>query len=105
MEFVHQRPFPLYKLGTCETILGSLTSRFSARRRLEAISQIPQQNYTAGEVKHPKKGLRISFIPDHEPAEVLQPGKQPLNLPTPTIASEASQILGFVFAVDALPCN
>jgi len=72
---------------------------------LEAISQIPQQDYAATKVKHSKKVLRISFVPDNEPAEVLQPGKQPLNLPTPTISSEASQILGFVFAVDAVRSN
>ena len=30
---VHQRPFPFSKLEVCETILSSLTSRLSARRR------------------------------------------------------------------------
>jgi len=40
-------------------------------KRLQGISQIPQQDYTAAKIKHPKKVLSISFITDNQPAEVL----------------------------------
>jgi hypothetical protein len=53
-------------------------------------------------MEHPEKVLSVSFVPNNEPAEVLQPGKQSLNLPTPTIPSQASHILGSVFSIAAV---
>ena len=73
--------------------------------RLQAISQMPQQNYTAGDVKHPTKVLSVSSISHNESAEVLQPGKQPFNLPTSTVPSHTMQILCSVFSIAAARSN
>jgi len=69
---------------------------------LERISQIPQKNDAAAEIKHPEKVLGVPFISDHEPAKVLQPGKQSFNFPAAAITSQASQILRSIFAVAAV---
>jgi len=53
-------------------------------------------------MEHPEKILGISFVSNDQPAEVLQPGKQPFNFPPTTIPSQASQILSFVFPVTAV---
>jgi hypothetical protein len=46
---------------------------------------MPQQNYAAAEIEHPKKVLSVSFVAHDQPAEVLQPSKQPFNLPASAI--------------------
>jgi hypothetical protein len=45
----------------------------SSEKRLEAISQMPQENNAAGKVEHPEKILCVSFVAYDHPAEVLQP--------------------------------
>jgi hypothetical protein len=57
---------------------------------LKAISQMPQQNDAATKVEHSQKILRVSFVAYDPPAKVLQPGKQPLDLPAPTITPHAA---------------
>jgi hypothetical protein len=42
-------------------------------------------------MEHPEKVLSVSFVPNNEPAEVLQPGKQSFNLPTSAIPSQTPQ--------------
>jgi len=63
---------------------------------------MPQEDNAAAEIEHSKKVLSISFVADYQPAEVLQPGKQPFNLPAMAVPSQASQILGPVFSIAAM---
>jgi hypothetical protein len=56
-------------------------------------------------VEHPEKVLSVSFVTHHQPAKVLQPGKQSFYLPPSAIPSQASQILCSVFAVAAMRGN
>jgi hypothetical protein len=53
-------------------------------------------------MNHPKKILSISFVTDHQPAEVLQPSKQPLNFRPSTIPSQAPQVLSCVPSIAAV---
>ena len=71
-------------------------------RTLEAISQMPPQEYATAEMEHSEKVLSISFVADYQPAEVLQPRKQPFNLPAMAVPSQASQILSPVFSIAAM---
>ena len=57
--------------GSPTTGFGVFTPDNERNFRLQGISQIPQQDYTAAKIKHPKKVLSISFITDNQPAEVL----------------------------------
>jgi len=50
-------------------------------------------------VKHSKKVLSISFVTDDESSEVLQPGKQPFDLPTSPIPPHAAQVLCCVSSI------
>ena len=73
--------------------------RWKRKGRLEAISQMPQQNNAATKVEHPEKILCISFVAHDQSPEVLQPGKQSLNLPASPIAAHATQVLRCVFSI------
>ena len=53
-------------------------------------------------MEHPEKILGISFVSNGQPAEVLQPGKQPFNFSPTAIPSQASQGLEFIFPVTAV---
>jgi hypothetical protein len=61
-----------------------------------------QQNDAAGKIEHPEKVLSVSFVADNQPAEVLQPGKESLDLPTSAVPPQSPQILGSVFTVAAV---
>lgn len=54
--------------------------RFVKEEKLERISQISQPNNSAAKTEHPKEILCVTFIAYDQPAEVLQSGKQPLDL-------------------------
>jgi hypothetical protein len=56
-------------------------------------------------MQHPQKILCVSFVPDDQPAEVLKPSKQSLNLPAAAIASQSPQILRSVLSVAAMRSN
>ena len=60
---------------------------------------MPQQNDAAAKIEHPEKVLSVSFVADNQPAEVLQPGKESLDLPTSAVPPQSPQILGSVFTV------
>jgi len=66
---------------------------------------MPQQNQAAAEVEHPKKVFSASLVADHQPAKVLEPRKQPFNLPTSAISPQATQVLGRVVSVYAVGSN
>src|SRR5436305_3207945 len=63
---------------------------------------MPQQDNAAAKIDHPEKVLRVPFVTDNEAPEVLQPSKQPFNLPTSPIPSQTSQVLCSVLAVTAV---
>jgi hypothetical protein len=63
---------------------------------------MPQQNDAAAKIEHPEKVLSVSFVADNQPAEVLQPGKESLDLPTSAVPPQSPQILGSVFTVAAV---
>jgi hypothetical protein len=66
---------------------------------LEGISQMPQQNDATTKVEHAEKILCISLVAHDQSPEVLQPGKQSLNLPASPIAAHATQILRCVSSI------
>jgi hypothetical protein len=48
----------------------------------------------------------MAFIPHNEPTEVAQPSEEPLDLPTPFVATQRSAILGpLLLAVAAVGSN
>jgi len=70
-------------------------------RTLEAISQMPPQDYATAEMEHSDKA-HVSVVPDNQTPELLQPGKQPFNLPAEPISSQAPQIWCSVFPIAAV---
>jgi hypothetical protein len=63
---------------------------------------MPQQDQYATELNHAEEVDGVSFPAAAESAEVLQPGKEPLDFPTPQVTTEWPSILrssAFVFAV------
>ena len=54
---------------------------------------MPQQDQRRGELKHTNKVLRVTFISNDQTPEVLQPGKQPLDLPPSSISLRPTSIL------------
>jgi len=63
---------------------------------------MPQQNQRRGELKHPEKVLGVTFIPNDETPEVLQPGKQPLDLPPSSISLQPTSILSRIPSVSTM---
>src|SRR6516225_9594791 len=56
---------------------------------------MPEQDYNTGELNQGHVVLDVILVADHQPAEVVKPGKQPLDLPSPLEAPQSSAILGF----------
>src|ERR1017187_8658240 len=59
---------------------------------------MPQEDQHATELNHPEKVSRVTFPAAADPAKVLQPGEQPLNLPSPQVAAQRPPILGSLSA-------
>ena len=55
---------------------------------------MPQQNQRRGELEHPEKVFCVTFIPNDQTPEVLQPGKKPLDFPAPLVSLQPTSILG-----------
>jgi len=55
---------------------------------------MPQEDQHASELNHAKKVRGVTFPAATDPAKVLQPGEQPLDLPTPQVAAQRPSILG-----------
>jgi hypothetical protein len=53
-------------------------------------------------VEHSKKVFNVAFATNNQPAEILWPRKQPFNLPTSAIPSQATQVLGRIFSFHAV---
>ena len=83
---------PLSKAGSNSVSLLSTTVV------LEPVSQMPQEDQHATELNHPEKVSRVTFPAAADPAKVLQPGEQPLNLPSPQVAAQRPPILGSLSA-------
>ena len=45
------------------------------------------------------------FVANHEAAEVVKPGEQPLDLPAPPVAAQRAAILGAASAIGAVGRN
>src|SRR5215211_2379769 len=78
--------------------MGTFADVRVLRRRvdylLEAISQTFSEQYDdAPELRHAQKVLLLVLVADHQPPEILQPGKEPLYLPTPLVATQLASIL------------
>src|SRR2546428_4655876 len=54
---------------------------------------MPQQNQRAAELNHAKEVDGVAFPAAGEPAEVFQPGKQPLDFPAAQVAAQWPSIL------------
>ena len=55
---------------------------------------MPQQDADASEVKEAEEILGMAFVPGDQTAVVLEPRKQPFDLPAPAIAPQWTTVLG-----------
>lgn len=56
-------------------------------------------------MEHSEKVLSIALVTDDEPAEVLKPSKQPLDLPPFAISPQATAILRLMSSIATLRCD
>jgi hypothetical protein len=63
---------------------------------------MPQQDQRRGKLKHPDKVLGVTFISNDHTPEVLQPGKQPLDLPPSSISLQPTSILSRIPSVSTM---
>src|SRR6516162_1570511 len=55
---------------------------------------MPEQDYDTSELNQGHVILDVVFVPDYESAEVVEPGKQALDFPSPFEATQSSVVLG-----------
>ena len=60
---------------------------------LEAISQMPQENYEAAELEHAEEIGFVIFPAADQSAEIVEPGKEALDFPAPTVATQFAAVL------------
>src|SRR5574340_1111720 len=63
---------------------------------------MPQQDDNAAEVDHAEKVFVAKLIADDKPSEVLQPGKEALDLPAAAVATQRAAVLGIVLPLAAM---
>ena len=56
---------------------------------------MPQGDQRATELDHTEEVGGVSFPAAGKPAEVLQPGEEPFDLPAPHVATKGSAVLSF----------
>jgi len=61
---------------------------------LEPISEMPQQDADASEVKEAEEVLGMALIAGDQTAVVLEPSEEPFDLPAPAIAPQGTTVLG-----------
>ena len=61
--------------------------------RLEAISQIPQEDDSTSELNHPEEILWVVFPANDHTTKVMKPSEQALDLPTSPVAAQHATIL------------
>ena len=61
---------------------------------LEGISKTPEQDAHAPELEEREEVLRVALVSGDQPAEVVEPGEQSLDLPATLVAAERTSILG-----------
>jgi len=60
---------------------------------LERISKMPQEDHGGGEVNHPEKVIRVALPARDDAPEVVVPGEEPLDLPTPPSPAQRPTVL------------
>src|SRR6516164_9749317 len=63
---------------------------------------MPEEDERASEVKHAREVLQIILVTRDQPTIILEPCKQPLNLPSMTVAPQGAAILRQFLAVRAM---
>ena len=67
---------------------------------------MPQQDAGAREVQHPQEVVDVVFPAGDETAEVMEPGEEPLDLPSTFVAAQRSAVLrSGLFAVPPVRGN
>jgi hypothetical protein len=70
---------------------------------LEVISKTAaHEDYHAGELDKAQKVAAVVVVAGEDPAKSLQPGNQPLNLPTPAVAAQRAAVLSEAVAIGPL---
>ena len=62
---------------------------------LDAISKTPQQDDDVSKLEHTEEVIKMVFIPDNQPSEVVEPCEQPFDLPALAISPNGASILSF----------
>lgn len=75
----------------------NLGSPLGEKSGLEPISKLPEQDCYRCKLNKAEEILGIIFPSNKETTLPLNPGKEPLNKPTPFIAAQTAAILGFAF--------
>lgn len=57
---------------------------------------MPEQDEDESELHHSKKVLSMVLVANPKTAEVVQPGKQPLDLPAPPVPTQRTAILSLL---------
>jgi hypothetical protein len=55
---------------------------------------VPQQDESTGQLKHRQEVFSNVFPAGNEPPRIVKPGKESLNLPPATVATQGATILG-----------
>lgn len=55
---------------------------------------MPEQDLGAGEMEHPDEVVDVTFPAGDEPPEIVQPGEESLDSPSPSRPPQASTVLG-----------
>jgi hypothetical protein len=66
---------------------------------------MPHENQRRGELEHPEKVLGVTFMPNDQTPEVLQPGKQPLDFPPSSVSLQPTSILSRTPSVPTMWSN
>jgi hypothetical protein len=66
---------------------------------------MPQEDEDTAEMDHAEEVFERVLPPNHESAEMLEPGKQPLDFPAATVPPERPTVLGVTFAAAVVRCN
>jgi hypothetical protein len=56
---------------------------------------MPQENDGCRQLDHPEGVVRVTFPSRDDAAEIVQPSKQPLDLPAPTFTTQRPAVLSF----------
>src|SRR5439155_15088121 len=92
----------LVDLELIEQQIGQLDQEIASMLRqhqdaVERLALVPGLGVDSAQQIIAEVGAKAAtFVSANQPAEVLQPGKQPFNLPATAVASQSSQILGSV---------